>query len=123
MRFPKELQQKNYFHENSVLTLPTPSSSSSSKYKNSSPTPSSEVMRALRQASRFRVNALSKQVLGNRCLSTGTKNREKFGEIQGKVLIANRGEIAIRISKAARELGLKSVAVYAPQDKVLEIID
>ena len=35
---------------------------------------------------------------------------------EGKVLIANRGEIAIRISKAARELGLQSLAVYAPQD-------
>ncbi|CAD7931236.1 unnamed protein product [Amoebophrya sp. A25] len=34
----------------------------------------------------------------------------------GKVLIANRGEIAIRIARGAKELGLKSVAVYAPQD-------
>lgn len=38
-------------------------------------------------------------------------------KLDGKVLIANRGEIAIRISRAARELGLKSVAIYAPQDK------
>lgn len=37
--------------------------------------------------------------------------------LEGKVLVANRGEIAIRISKAAKELGLKSLAVYAPQDK------
>lgn len=37
--------------------------------------------------------------------------------LEGKVLIANRGEIAIRISRAARELGLKSVAVFAPQDR------
>ncbi|CAD7940083.1 unnamed protein product [Amoebophrya sp. A120] len=35
----------------------------------------------------------------------------------GKVLIANRGEIAIRIARGAKEVGLKSVAVYAPQDK------
>jgi len=34
------------------------------------------------------------------------------------VLIANRGEIAIRISRAAKDLGLKTVAVYAPQDKL-----
>ncbi len=35
---------------------------------------------------------------------------------QGRVLIANRGEIAIRIAKAAAALGLESVAVFAPAD-------
>jgi len=33
-----------------------------------------------------------------------------------RVLIANRGEIAIRIARAAASLGLESVAVYAPAD-------
>jgi acetyl/propionyl-CoA carboxylase alpha subunit/acetyl-CoA carboxylase carboxyltransferase component len=33
-----------------------------------------------------------------------------------RVLIANRGEIAIRIARAAAGLGLESVAVYAPAD-------
>ncbi len=33
-----------------------------------------------------------------------------------KVLIANRGEIAIRIIRAVQELGLKAVAVYETQD-------
>ncbi len=33
-----------------------------------------------------------------------------------RVLIANRGEIAIRIAKAASALGMESVAVYAPAD-------
>ena len=35
-----------------------------------------------------------------------------------KILIANRGEIAIRVSRAANELGKRTVSVYAEEDKL-----
>lgn len=34
-----------------------------------------------------------------------------------KVLIANRGEIAVRIIRSLKEMGIKTVAIYSTADR------
>ena len=40
-----------------------------------------------------------------------------YGKMFQKILIANRGEIACRVIKTARKMGIKTVAVYSDADK------
>src|SRR6478735_6190346 len=52
-----------------------------------------------------------------------SSNKPQAGTIpakprQKKLLVANRSEIAIRVFRAATELGLRTVAIYAQEDRL-----
>src|ERR1700750_395185 len=53
----------------------------------------------------------------NGCAPCGSENMSKPKAIQ-KLLAANRSEIAIRIFRAANELGLRTVAIYSHEDRL-----
>src|SRR5437879_2510659 len=47
----------------------------------------------------------------------GVGARQYKGHMFKRILIANRGEIACRVIKTARKMGIETVAVYSDADK------
>src|SRR5579859_3926604 len=51
------------------------------------------------------------------CLQAGEDVKNPFPKAIKSLLIANRGEIAIRVMRAATELGIRTIAIHSQEDR------
>lgn len=72
----------------------------------------------MRTASRLRATAALRSRKGARWNSTTTTNNSASPEPLRSIIIANRGEIALRVGRTASQYGIRTTTLYTDPDRL-----